>query len=43
MSEQQKMSWDKFENTILYYRSNVCSVYLIFSSIYFTILGKQHF
>ena len=40
-SEHHKASWVKYENTILYYRSNACQFFLTLYTLFFSAFGKE--
>ena len=40
-SEQHKRAWLKYENTVLYYRSNGCFLFHIFHFLMFSIFGNS--
>ena len=42
-SEQHIQSWNRFENTVLYYRSNVIQLFNVFHWILYVIQGRANF
>ena len=40
-SEHHKESWKKYENTILYYRSNACQFFLTLNTLFFSAFGED--
>ena len=40
-SEHHKASWVKYENTILYYRSNACQFFLTLNTLFFSAFGEE--
>ena len=42
-SEHHKASWVKYENTILYYRSNACQFFLTLYTLFFSAFGEENY